>query len=100
MYDVTHFMSAAPPPPIVHEVLPPSGKVGTRCVVLGSNFVNNPLLRVRFGDVEVTPTFHEQGTLICIVPPFQKHLCVPILVTNDGINYCQDSKVSFTYTAS
>jgi hypothetical protein len=86
------------PPPVVYEVLPPAGKNGSRVVILGSNFVNTPNLRVRFGSSEVTATFHEQGTLICTVPPLKPAdgTSIPVRVSNDGINYCE-TKVFFTY---
>ncbi|KAH3756840.1 calcium-activated BK potassium channel [Pelomyxa schiedti] len=56
------------PAPTVIEVLPQAGPPGTRVVVLGTNFLNTPALRVAFNDSVIIPTFHEQGTLICTVP--------------------------------
>jgi len=84
----------------VSEVLPPSGTIGTRIVIIGHNFVNSPKLRVRFGDVECSPTFHEQGTLICLVPNIIKSgqktpMQLQVRVSNDAVNYC-DTQVRFT----
>eukprot|EP01089_Gocevia_fonbrunei_P007670 TRINITY_DN188_c0_g1_i2.p1 TRINITY_DN188_c0_g1~~TRINITY_DN188_c0_g1_i2.p1 ORF type:complete len:487 (+),score=64.81 TRINITY_DN188_c0_g1_i2:436-1896(+) len=82
----------APPPPVVTEVLPSTGGCagGTRIVILGSNFINNPKLKVRFGDVVVPATFHEGGTLIVVTPPRTRSR-VPVSVTNDDVNFCETS---------
>jgi hypothetical protein len=79
------------PPPVVYEILPPNGKGGTRVVILGTNFVNSPNLKVRFGNTEVTPTFHEQGTLICTVPTILKPEPngIPVRISNDSISFCE-----------
>lgn len=61
----SHF-TVPPPPPVVHEILPSSARIGSRAVVLGSNFVQSSSLKVRFGDAECVPIFHEQGTLFCL----------------------------------
>eukprot|EP01114_Cavostelium_apophysatum_P000251 TRINITY_DN10242_c0_g1_i1.p1 TRINITY_DN10242_c0_g1~~TRINITY_DN10242_c0_g1_i1.p1 ORF type:complete len:534 (-),score=148.30 TRINITY_DN10242_c0_g1_i1:264-1865(-) len=92
---------APPAPPVVNEILPPVARVGSRVVVLGSNFVNTPQLRVKFGEVECQPMFHEQGTLICVVPNPHRPITVPVpvRVTNDGLNYC-DTRVGFTFVNS
>lgn len=79
-------------------------------------FVNSPHLRVRFGDVEVVPHFHEQvlrraarlvvclcaivahgrqGTLICASPPHPPGPA-PVRVANDGKHFCE-TKVVFNY---
>ncbi|PRP79773.1 hypothetical protein PROFUN_12635 [Planoprotostelium fungivorum] len=89
----------APAPPIIHEILPTMGGSGTRAVVLGINFVNNPNLKVRFGDHEVPNTFHEQGTLVITVPTLPKSGSLPVRVSNDGTNYCE-TKVFFTFMPS
>lgn len=89
-------MSVAAPPPVVQEILPAAARVGSRVVILGSNFVKNPKLRVKFGDTEVIPTFHEAVTLICVVPPSNAYT-VPITVSNDGENWC-DSTIMFSYS--
>jgi len=86
----------APAPPIVHEILPTSGSFGTRAVILGINFVNNPNLKVRLGDFEIPNQFHEQGTLIVTLPSLPKSGMMPVRVSNDGSNYCE-TKVFFTY---
>lgn len=75
------------------------GGSGTRAVVLGINFVNNPNLKVRFGDHEVPNTFHEQGTLVITVPTLPKSGSLPVRVSNDGTNYCE-TKVFFTFMPS
>lgn len=87
-----------PPPPVVHEILPSSARIGSRAVVLGSNFVQSSSLKVRFGDAECVPIFHEQGTLICVIPNPQRLITgpVPVTVTNDGANYCE-TKTYFTF---
>jgi len=85
----------------ITEVLPPSGTPGTRLVILGSNFVNGPTLRARFGHTEVTPTFHEKGTLICTVPPRQPGSLqgnTLVSVSNDGVRY-SESKVFFMFVS-
>eukprot|EP00005_Dracoamoeba_jomungandri_P006015 CAMPEP_0174262348 /NCGR_PEP_ID=MMETSP0439-20130205/12922_1 /TAXON_ID=0 /ORGANISM="Stereomyxa ramosa, Strain Chinc5" /LENGTH=563 /DNA_ID=CAMNT_0015347043 /DNA_START=89 /DNA_END=1780 /DNA_ORIENTATION=- len=81
---------SAPPPPVVIEILPSTGSCsgGTRTCILGSNFINCPGLKVRFGDMVVPATFHEQGTLICVTPSRQRGR-VPVSVTNDGLNFCE-----------
>ncbi|KAH3767778.1 calcium-activated BK potassium channel [Pelomyxa schiedti] len=60
--------SGGQPSPSVTEVLPATGSAGTRVAVIGSNFLNTPNLRVAFNNTVIVPTFHEQGTLICVVP--------------------------------
>lgn len=87
---------APPPPPTLNEILPGNGVVGSRVVLLGASFVNSPSLMVKIGDTEASPTFHEQGTLICVVPPLPQgpgHT-YHVRVSNDGINY-SDSRVLF-----
>mmetsp|Transcript_7680 Transcript_7680/g.10597 ORF Transcript_7680/g.10597 Transcript_7680/m.10597 type:complete len:531 (+) Transcript_7680:75-1667(+) len=94
---LTEKQEVAPPPPTVHEILPPNGGSGTRVAILGSNFVNSPTLVVRFGEVEVQPSFHEQGTLLCNVPSLPKTAgLVPVRVSNDSANFCE-TKVFFNY---
>jgi hypothetical protein len=87
------------PPPNVTEVLPAHGSAAgnTRCVVLGSNFVNSPELRVKFGEHVIVPIFHESGTLICSAPPGQPNTTVHVRVANDGKNYCE-TYATFSYT--
>jgi hypothetical protein len=89
-----------PPPPSLHEVLPNGGTNGTKFVILGSNFVNSPNLRVLFGDKDLQPKYHEQGTLICVAPDIQNlnsnNRVLPIQVSNDGYNFCEN-KIFFTY---
>jgi hypothetical protein len=74
-------------PPVATEIFPSSvsKKGGTRCVLLGSNFVKSKHLRIKIGDVELEPTFHESGTLVFTTP----QLTNPgrISVTNDSIDY-------------
>eukprot|EP01128_Nolandella_sp_AFSM9_P005029 TRINITY_DN2373_c0_g1_i1.p1 TRINITY_DN2373_c0_g1~~TRINITY_DN2373_c0_g1_i1.p1 ORF type:complete len:626 (-),score=118.45 TRINITY_DN2373_c0_g1_i1:8-1885(-) len=90
--------NSPPPPPIITEVLPPFGSSsgGTRCVILGSNFIDSPKLRVRFGDVVVRPTFHESKTLICTTLPAQGPGPQIVTVSNDDKEYCQSS-ISFRF---
>ncbi|KAL6064389.1 hypothetical protein QOT17_010968 [Balamuthia mandrillaris] len=58
------------PIPVVTDVLPDVVSIGggTKVVVLGSNFVNSPLLRVRFGTIVVEAIFHEDRTIVCVSP--------------------------------
>eukprot|EP01133_Synstelium_polycarpum_P009972 gene9972-11642_t len=57
--------------PSVGEAIPLGGPSagGTRVAILGSNFADTPATRIRFGDIEIVPTFHSQGTLLCYAPP-------------------------------
>jgi hypothetical protein len=89
--------SEAPAPPAVIEVLPSHGSAAgnNRVVILGSRFVNSPNIRVRFGDVEVVPHFHEQGTLICLSPPHPPG-GAPVRVANDGKHFCE-TKVVYNF---
>jgi IPT/TIG domain len=89
----------------VSEVLPAEGRPGARVVVLGLNFLNSPLLRVRFGNVIVPATFHEAGTLICVAPTHlpsssssssSSKCTVHVQVSNDGQQY-SDSQATFTF---
>jgi len=86
----------APPPPAITECLPPAGPcAGARIVVLGANFVNSPELRVRAGELELMPQFHEAGTLIVQLPPHSPGV-VQLRVANDGQHYCE-SRVYFQF---
>lgn len=88
-------------PPAIFEMLPSSGQTGSRVCILGANFINSDKLRVRFGQTDVHPIFHESGTLICTVPaPTAASLQYPcpVRVSNDGENFCQ-TKVFFSYFA-
>ncbi len=60
-----------PPRPVCLEILPPAGprRGGARVVVLGYHFARGDKLLVRFGDVDVPGTFHEEGTVIATAPP-------------------------------
>eukprot|EP00029_Vermamoeba_vermiformis_P004952 TRINITY_DN1586_c0_g1_i1.p1 TRINITY_DN1586_c0_g1~~TRINITY_DN1586_c0_g1_i1.p1 ORF type:complete len:595 (+),score=79.14 TRINITY_DN1586_c0_g1_i1:72-1856(+) len=88
-----------PPPPNVTEIIPTRGPTagGTRAVILGSNFFGSPSLRMKFGETVITPTFHEQGTLICSTPAGRSDNTVQVRVANDGQEYCE-SYASYTYT--
>ncbi len=44
-------------------------KGGCKLVLLGSNYVKCPQLKVKIGTVEVPANYHEAGTLWVIVPP-------------------------------
>lgn len=88
-----------PPPPNVTEIIPNRGPTagGAKAVILGSNFFGSPALRMKFGDTVITPTFHEQGTLICSTPAGRSDNTVQVRVANDGNEYCE-SYASYTYT--
>eukprot|EP01117_Protostelium_nocturnum_P010524 TRINITY_DN3790_c0_g1_i1.p1 TRINITY_DN3790_c0_g1~~TRINITY_DN3790_c0_g1_i1.p1 ORF type:complete len:537 (-),score=172.27 TRINITY_DN3790_c0_g1_i1:220-1830(-) len=88
-----------PAPPIIHEILPTTGIVASRTVILGVNFVNSPTLKVRLGEYEVPVSFHEQGTLVCTIPALPRTGTFPVRVSNDGTNYCE-TKVFFTYLST
>lgn len=57
----------------VSEIIPAKGTVdgGTKVAILGSNFVDTPLARVWFDNIEVKPEFHGPKTLTCITPRHQ-----------------------------
>jgi hypothetical protein len=86
------------PPPTISDVIPASGPTtgNTRVAILGNNFLNNPNLMVRFGNVEVKPVFHESGTLICHTPPSGISGLVPVTSTNDRYSY-GDTRGYFRY---
>ena len=95
----------------MYEVLPAFGQPGCRACVLGTGFVESAQLRVRFGDFEVQPQFHESGCLVvpqiprlaapasaaaaALAAEYQTNV-VPVQVSNDGVNYC-DTQVYFRY---
>jgi len=88
--------------PTVNEILPSEGKAGARVAILGANFLNGPKLQVKIGGTILSSChFHEQGTLICTIPPMitsSSKASFPIQVTNDGVNYCE-TQVYFTYSS-
>jgi len=77
------------PVPVVGEILPNTGprQGGTRVVILGSNFVNCACLKVKFEDVTVPATFHEDRTIIATTPPFAVAKPALVSVTNDDCNW-------------
>eukprot|EP01129_Flabellula_baltica_P006380 TRINITY_DN237_c0_g1_i1.p1 TRINITY_DN237_c0_g1~~TRINITY_DN237_c0_g1_i1.p1 ORF type:complete len:399 (+),score=86.17 TRINITY_DN237_c0_g1_i1:101-1297(+) len=81
--------SDAVKPPSVMEVMPPvcPSSGGSRCVIIGSNFVNTPKLKVKIGNTTVTPTFHESGTLVITTPYFATAGPRRITVSNDSQNF-------------
>eukprot|EP01130_Rhizamoeba_saxonica_P016228 TRINITY_DN7467_c0_g1_i1.p1 TRINITY_DN7467_c0_g1~~TRINITY_DN7467_c0_g1_i1.p1 ORF type:complete len:451 (-),score=71.96 TRINITY_DN7467_c0_g1_i1:40-1392(-) len=91
--------STPPPPPMVSCIIPEYGSYvgGTRCVLLGVNFVESTKLRVSFGETIVAATYHEENTLIVHTPPCLGTSPVLIRATNDATHYC-DSSLYFTYT--
>lgn len=84
----------APTPPVILEVLPVSGKPGTRVAVIGNNFVEGDHLAVRFGEMSTRPRLHGPGTLICSAPSHQPAF-VDVSVTNDGVHFTRS--VPFQY---
>jgi len=86
-------------PPKINEILPFSGPStgGTRVALIGSNFVNSSNLTVKFGDLIVSPEYHETGTLIFTTPPASPGTKISVSVSNDGKEFSQ-SDTSFTYT--
>eukprot|EP01102_Stenamoeba_stenopodia_P001918 TRINITY_DN11733_c0_g1_i1.p1 TRINITY_DN11733_c0_g1~~TRINITY_DN11733_c0_g1_i1.p1 ORF type:complete len:485 (+),score=80.75 TRINITY_DN11733_c0_g1_i1:126-1580(+) len=85
------------PPPHVTEVIPSFGPSSgnARVVILGSGFLNNPNLVVRFGNIEVKPGFHESGTLTAYAPPCPPGI-VAVTVANDRCNF-GDTRGYFQY---
>jgi len=77
----------APTPPVILEVLPVSGRPGTRVAVIGNNFVDGDHLAVRFGDVATKPRLHGPGTLICTAPQNPPGAIVNVSATNDGLHF-------------
>jgi hypothetical protein len=57
---------------------------GCKLVILGSNFIKCPQLKVKIGTVEVPANFHEAGTLWVIVPPMTAGR-YPVQASNDGL---------------
>lgn len=94
---LTEKPNSSPTPPTVSEVLPSRGSAGTRVVILGTNFVNSPHLRVSFGDQITAANFHEKGTLICTVPPGLPVGPQVLRVANDSVHFCE-SNVYFAIT--
>jgi len=88
---------ASAPPPHVTEVIPSFGPSSgnARVVILGSGFLNNPNLVVRFGNIEVKPGFHESGTLTAYAPPCPPGI-VAVTVANDRYNF-GDTRGYFQY---
>lgn len=56
--------------PTVFQVIPASGSPHgfTRVAILGADFVESPTTRVKFGNIEVHPSFHGPKTLVCRTP--------------------------------
>jgi len=80
-------------------MLPNSGSLygGTRCIILGSNFIDSPNLTVKMGDITVKHEYHENGALLITTPPNIVNTKLLIRISNDGTEYC-DSNVYFIYT--
>lgn len=83
--------------PVVTDVIPGDGPItgGTRVVILGTNFIESPTLRARFGNIEVYPIVHGPKTLICTTPPNQQGI-VEVSVCND-VNVWSDQCGRFSY---
>jgi len=91
-------ISSKLPPPIISEILPNVGNAGDKCVILGANFVKSDKLKVRFGDnIFIKPEYHESVTLVVRIPQITGLKEVPVYVTNDGKEYCNNSNISFVY---
>eukprot|EP01130_Rhizamoeba_saxonica_P007400 TRINITY_DN2995_c0_g3_i2.p1 TRINITY_DN2995_c0_g3~~TRINITY_DN2995_c0_g3_i2.p1 ORF type:complete len:463 (+),score=79.50 TRINITY_DN2995_c0_g3_i2:601-1989(+) len=80
------------------EVLPNTAYPGERVAILGENFVKGKKLTINFGDIKISPQFHEMGTLTCTVPDGIPNSVVTIKVTNDGKTY-DTSEATFTFMA-
>ncbi|KYR01171.1 IPT/TIG domain-containing protein [Tieghemostelium lacteum] len=87
-----------PLPPSITEIIPSLGPLGTRVVVLGSNFSKSDDLKVSFNGHCVQAQFYEKGTIICHVPQSHELLSnrnLIVKVTNDGDQFSNES-VTFT----
>jgi len=87
----------------IHSVSPSSGKAsgGTPVTVTGSNFEFSGDLSCRFGDdgTDVNPTFVNGNTIICVTPYATVTGLVPLMVTNNGVDYEEggDAVVNFNF---
>ena len=101
VFSHTHYLTNKkkghrPDPPTVTDIIPCAVRMkgGCKLVVLGSNFVRCPQLKVKIGIVEVPANYHEQGTLWVIVPPLPAGR-YPIAVTNDSIHWTQGPPLDY-----
>jgi len=89
--------------PVVTEVIPSRGQIqgGTQVVLLGSNFMDSPAIRVRFDNTDVQPFFHGPRTLVCRTPPLDAQSSrggpVNVAVCNDGKKWGETAKKAFQY---
>lgn len=61
-------------------------------VIIGTNFVDSPVLRVRFDNIDVIPDFHGSGTLVCTAP---QHIPGPV-----SVSVSNDAKIWSETTAT
>jgi len=82
---------------IITEVIPASGNCdgGTRVAILGNSFVDSPATRIRFDTIDVMPTFHGPGTLLCYTPQHPPG-SVSVRVSNSPKKW-SDTQAVFTY---
>ena len=92
VFSHTHYLtnkkkSQRPALPTVTDVIPSAVAAagGTKVVILGSDFVKCPQLKVKIGTVEVPANFHEPGTLWIYVPPLAPNKSYKLEVSNDGL---------------
>lgn len=100
VFSHTHYLTNKkkgyhPAAPTVADCIPQTVRTigGEKLVLLGSNFVRNPALRVRFSvegmaDVEVPANFHEAGTLWVCVPSMTAGQYI-VSASNDGQEWVQ-----------
>lgn len=82
---------------VVTEAVPACGDSngGTRVAIIGGSFVDSPAIRVKFDSVEVVPTFHGPGTLICVTPQHPPGTVV-VKVANTPKKW-SETQTNFTY---
>jgi hypothetical protein len=95
VFSHTHYLTNKkkghrPAPPSITDIVPCTVKVtgGCKLVILGSNFIKCPQLKVKIGTVQVPANYHEQGTLWVILPPLAVGK-YPVAVSNDGLFFAK-----------
>ena len=84
--------------PTISDVVPDKGvSEGEKIVIFGKDFINSEALCVSFnGCVGSTIMFHDQATLVCVVPILRmpdptlsemESFVVNVKVSNDGVNF-------------
>ncbi len=102
VFSHTHYLNNKkkgfrPAPPVISDIIPAMVRTqgGCKLVLLGSNYIKCPQLKVKIGAVEVPANYHEAGTLWVIVPPMAPGRYA-VSVANDGLFFVQ-SPTSLDY---